>query len=217
MGKIAFTLLQEIVFDELTKHKDLKDSFYFSGGTALSVFYLYHRYSDDLDFFSERKLDDSLIVSFINTVAKKLGTTAKITKKQTVMWFELTKGRETLKVDFLSFPYRRIGKGITYKGISVDSLKDIGANKLLTLNLKINPKDYVDLYFLLKEKFTIWDLLYAVEEKFRLQLDLISLGEDFLEVEKLEFLPKMVKPLTLPQLKKFFRKKAKEVGRKVIE
>ncbi|MDR1696214.1 MAG: nucleotidyl transferase AbiEii/AbiGii toxin family protein [Endomicrobium sp.] len=30
-------------------------SFYFSGGTALSEYYLRHRYSEDLDFFRKMK------------------------------------------------------------------------------------------------------------------------------------------------------------------
>lgn len=216
MGKVNFTPLQKIVFYELAKHRQLRNQFYFGGGTALSVFYLQHRFSEDLDFFTEREFDKNLLISFINVVAQKIGTTAKITKKKTVMWFELTKGKEILKVDFLFFPYKRIEKGTTYRGISIDSPKDIGANKLLILNLETNSKNYVDLYFLLKEKYSIWDLLYSVETKFRLQLDLISLGEDFLEAEKLDFLPKMIKPLTLDELKRFFREKARELGKTVV-
>ncbi|MFN4212390.1 MAG: hypothetical protein ACK4FL_00255 [Microgenomates group bacterium] len=74
----------------------------------------------------------------------------------------------------------------------------------------------MDLYFILKEKYTIWDLLEGVKKKFKLDLDLISLGEDFLNVEKIKFLPKMIKPLTLDQLKIFFKEEAKKLGKKII-
>lgn len=140
-----------------------------------------------------------------------------MTKKETVLWFELRKGKDYLKIDFLNFPYSRIEQGIIYKNVVVDSLKDIGANKVLVLNLNQEVKDYVDLYFLLKEKLTVWDLIDAVSVKFKLELDLISLGEDFLNAEKLEYLPKMIEPLTLAELKNFFRQKAKELGMKSIE
>ena len=216
MGKLIFTPLQKIVFEELSKEKELRDNFYFGGGTALSVFYLQHRFSDDLDFFCKKDLDKDLLIKFMNRVASNLGITSKVTKKQMILWFELAKGKESLKVDFISFPYPQIEKCIIYKGVNVDSPKDIGANKLLTLNLETNPKDYVDLYFLLKEKFTIWDLIYAVEAKFKLELDLISLGEDFLEVDRIDFLPRMIKPLNLDELKMFFRGEAAKLGKKVI-
>lgn len=216
MGKLIFTPIQQLFFTEFSKERNLKDKFYFGGGTALSVFYLQHRYSEDLDFFAKKEFDQNLIINFMNQIANKFKVTLKMTKKETVLWFELEKDNQTLKVDFLDFPYKRIEKGTVYQGVEIDSEKDIGANKILTINLENNPKDYVDLYFLLK-KFTIWDFIYAVEAKFRIQLDLISLGEDFIQAEKLEFLPKMIKPLTLDQLKKFFRDLARIIGGKVIE
>jgi hypothetical protein len=116
----------------------------------------------------------------------------------------------------LEYPYPQIDKGIIYQGIKIDSIKDIGANKLLILNLNEESKDYVDLYFILKEKFSIWELIEAVKLKFNLELDLISLGEDFLEVEKLDFLPQMIKSLTLKELKSFFQDQAKKIGKKII-
>ncbi len=216
MGKLIFTPIQQLFFAEFAKERNLKDNFYFGGGTALSVFYLQHRYSEDLDFFSKKEFEPILIINFMNKIAEKNNAALKMTKKETVLWFELEKDNQTSKIDFLDFPYKRIEKGTVYQGVEIDSEKDIGANKILTVNLENNPKDYVDLYFLLK-KYTIWDFIYSVEAKFRIQLDLISLGEDFMQAEELEFLPKMIKPLALDHLKKFFRDLARKVGRKAIE
>ncbi len=44
------------VFLKAFASSDLKEHFNLSGGTALSGFYLEHRLSDDLDFFSSVKL-----------------------------------------------------------------------------------------------------------------------------------------------------------------
>ncbi|PIU37278.1 hypothetical protein CO005_00535 [Candidatus Roizmanbacteria bacterium CG_4_8_14_3_um_filter_34_9] len=216
MGKIGFTPFQKIVFDKISQEKTLSKIFYFGGGTALSVFYLNHRYSVDLDFFSEKEFDKNIIIKFINLIASELKTSVKMTKKEMVMWFELQKGEETLKVDFLNFPYPRVDKNLIYQGIEIDSPKDIGANKLLLLNLTEEPKDYVDLYFILKEKCSIWDLIEIVRVKFKLELDLISLGGDFMNAEKIKFLPQMLKPLTIEELKTFFKLQAKKLGTKVI-
>ncbi|PJA55483.1 hypothetical protein CO165_03315 [Candidatus Roizmanbacteria bacterium CG_4_9_14_3_um_filter_33_18] len=216
MGKIGFTSFQKIVFDKISQEKSLREIFYFGGGTALSVFYLNHRYSVDLDFFSEKEFDKDIIIKFINSLSIQLGTSVKMTKKEMVMWFDLQKGKETLKIDFFNFPYPRVDKNLIFQGVDIDSPRDIGANKLLLLNLTGEPKDYVDLYFILKEKCTIWDLLNTVKTKFRLELDLISLGEDFLNVEKIKFLPLMIKPLTLDELKSFFKLQATKLGTKII-
>lgn len=217
MGKISFTLLQKIVFDKFSQDKNLREKFYFTGGTALSVFYLKHRESEDLDFFSDKSFSDEPVIEFINKIAKELKTTFKLTKIENTRIFELEKDKKRIiKVDFGYYPYLRIEKGLIYQNVSVDSLRDIAANKLQTIIQRTEAKDFVDLYFLL-QKYTIWDLIYAVEKKFRLEIDLLFVGILFSKVEEFTFLPKMIAPLSLAQLKEFFLAKAKEVALRVVE
>jgi predicted nucleotidyltransferase component of viral defense system len=42
---------REILY-KLFQNKDINDNYFLTGGTALSVFYLYHRKSDDIDLFT---------------------------------------------------------------------------------------------------------------------------------------------------------------------
>jgi len=58
----------------LSKEKLIVESFYLTGGTALAEFYLQHRLSEDLDFFSEKEFDPI----FISTTFKKIKNTAGI-------------------------------------------------------------------------------------------------------------------------------------------
>jgi predicted nucleotidyltransferase component of viral defense system len=217
MGQITLTSLQKVVFDEFSQNNILKKDYYFGGGTALSVYYLHHRYSDDLDFFSEKDLDKEFLIEFVNRISKKLNMEIKMTKKDTVLLFQLKHNKELLKIDFLHFPYPRIDKGLVDQGVEIDSVQDIGANKLLTINLHSTVKDYVDLFFILKEKHTLWDLLYAVEAKYKMKLDLIGLGEDFLNVKQFDYMPRMIKPLKLEELKSFFEKLSRDVGDKTVK
>ncbi len=70
MGKISvLTGKQKIVIDEIKKEKNLASRFYLTGGTALSAFHLQHRYSDDLDLFSDDAFDKEKIVNFIKRLA----------------------------------------------------------------------------------------------------------------------------------------------------
>lgn len=200
MGEVTFTPLQQSIFDIVAKDQTLSSQCYLTGGTALSAFYLHHRESEDLDFFSEKDFDDMYLSDFAKELSITLGFSLRYTKRYRSRICELLKDK-TL---------------IIKKGLSIDSLRDIAANKLLTVNQRTAVKDYVDLYFLLKE-FTIWDLLYGVEAKYRMELDTILIALDFMKVEQFKFLPKMTKPLTLQELKTFFKDKAIEVGKRIVE
>lgn len=219
MGKsIPFTKEQQLILDLAGKDSYINSNFYFTGGTALSYVYLYHRISEDLDFFSEQDFDQQLILDKITTWAQKSDFTLSSTSNERVRIFDLhfsDAGR--LKVDFAFYPHPRVEKSISIKNtqIKVDSLLDISINKLVTVNQRTQVKDFVDLYFLLK-KFTVWDLTEGVKLKFRIKLEPLIIASDFAKVEIFDYLPKMIKPLTLEELKSFFRQKAKEISGKVV-
>lgn len=217
MGRIGFTKLQNQVFTSVAK-SSIGKQFYFTGGTALSVFYLKHRESEDLDFFSEDDFDNEPIIDLIGQISEKLKLRYIFTQKYKTRMFELINREKTLlKVDFNHYPYKRVEKGMEQEGMIIDSLRDIAGNKLLTINQRTTVKDFVDLYFLLKDHFTIWDLLYVLEAKFRMKLDPFMLSSDFLKVEEFDFLPKMLVPLTNEELNVFFRKQAIMIGKRVTE
>lgn len=121
-----------------------------------------------------------------------------------------------MKVDFAHYPHKRIEKGKVINQVDVDSLLDIAVNKLLSVIQRREVKDFVDLYFLLKT-FTIWDLLRGIEVKFSFETEPFLIADDFIEVEQFTSLPRMIKPLTLSELKVFFRERAIEVGKKMVE
>lgn len=217
MEKVDFTPTQKLVFEEFAKFKPLPEQFYLTGGTALSVFYLSHRYSNDLDFFSEQEPKDQIITAFMKKISSLVGLKHRFTVIEQTRVFEFQKkGKLLLKVDFAYYPYPRLRKGKTHHGVSVDSLLDIATNKLLLVSQRSDIKDFVDLYFLLK-KVSVWDLMYGIEKKFKREIDILLLSADFLKVKDFDFLPKMVKPLNLKDLQKFFKQKVKEIARKAIE
>ena len=108
------------------------DDYYLTGGTALS-FYLNHRFSEDLDFFSQkyRNKDPDRIMDFIN---KKTGFEFKLEAEQNspglipmkVYFLELKKNC-VLKIDFVQDFEKNIEK--TKKGIH--SIKDIYYRKIV--------------------------------------------------------------------------------------
>ncbi len=217
MGKVSIlTKEQDIILAEVKKSGFLSTNVYFTGGTALSALYLQHRYSEDLDFFSEKNFDTQAILTFFKDLERKCNFTFT-SEFQQVVYILLLKfnNTTTLKVDFGYYPYSHIEKFSYLNGIKTDSLVDIAVNKLLTITQRNTVKDFVDLYFLL-EKFTVWDLIEGVRIKFKMQLEPFILASDFLKVEDFDFMPRMIKKLDIEELKSFFRKKSKELGRKAV-
>lgn len=217
MGKISvLTKEQKLILEAINEHKYLQENFYFTGGTALSEFYLHHRYSEDLDFFSKDRFDNQTIFTLVSDWSNKYHFRFTPRFVEVVYRFDLTFANgANFRLDFGFYPYKRIEKGTSYKKIGVDSLRDIATNKISTVSQRTDIKDFVDLYFILQDKYTIWDLLYSAEVKFKnMEIDTELLALDMLKVDDFVALPRMIKPLRLEDLKKFFRQKAKELGRK---
>ncbi|OGK10201.1 hypothetical protein A2767_02000 [Candidatus Roizmanbacteria bacterium RIFCSPHIGHO2_01_FULL_35_10] len=213
-----FTPTQKLIFDKVRNSDFFRTNFYFTGGTALSEFYLQHRYSEDLDFFPEKKFGLDIVREKVSLWSKDHKFTFKAEFVEFVYIFILNFSYGTsLKLDFGYYPHQRLEKGKMFGNFAVDSLLDIAVNKLSAINQRSTVRDFVDLYFLL-DKFTIWDLIEGVRVKFNQEIDYWILGADLgYTVEQFDTLPKMIKPLTLNRLKNFYRKLAKDLGKRLTE
>lgn len=218
MGQVSIlTDKQKIILDRISKSDYLRTNFYFTGGTALSEYYLQHRYSDDLDFFTDQNVDTQVIIDAVTSWAKELNFTFVDKFREVVLICNLNfPDGEQVKVDFGSYKYPRIEPIKEVSGLKIDSLMDIAINKFLTISQRTSVKDFVDLYYLLKD-FMLWDLMEGVRVKFRYKTDQYILASDFMKVEDFTVMPRMIKPLTLDELKIFFRTKAIELGKQVVE
>lgn len=67
MEQEILTSDQKLVLKAVVQEGNLS-GFYLSGGTALACYYLHHRFSDDLDFFTFEEIDPI----FIHSYAEKL-------------------------------------------------------------------------------------------------------------------------------------------------
>lgn len=218
MGKNSIlTDKQRIILEEISRNRTLCDRFYFSGDTALSELYLQHRYSDDFDFFSLQKFDQRMIFSFLTELSKKLNISFNSQFIEPVYSCTLKfPGKYLLKLDWAYYPYKQLEKGGKFNNLEVDSLLDISVNKLLTITQRAEVKDFVDLFFLLK-KFTVWDLIEGVKSKFKMETEPLTLASHFILAEDFDFLPRMIVPLTLTDLKNFFLLQAKSLGKTAVK
>lgn len=210
----VLTSFQTLLLKTLAKTSVFGD-FYLTGGTALSAFYLEHRYSDDLDFFTEVQQGIARAEGEIQKVAESLGVKLSWGRRFQTLFecvLENSEG-EKLELDFaLDMPNRlqpiQSGKAL---GMDLDNSLDIACNKLSALYDRQESKDFVDIYFILQKLFNFGDLWREACQKYP-SLDLYGLALAFYKVKGIEKLPRMIKPITLDTLKSFFIRKAAELS-----
>lgn len=219
-AKTILSVKQRKLLKILSGNKFVCDFFYLTGGTALSEFYLHHRFSEDLDFFSEREFDPQDIFVILKSVQKQAGI-KKIATEQSFnrnLFFIHLKDGDIIKTEFTFFPFVRIETGKKIGNLQVDGLLDIAANKIFTIYQKPRARDFIDLYFILeKEDWTIGELVKKARIKFDWHIDPIQLGSRFLEAKELKDYPRMITKISDDKWQNFFLDEAKKLGKDIFK
>lgn len=218
--KEILTLHQKQFLDFAAGQEYIRGNFYLTGGTALSAFYLCHRLSEDLDFFNE---DAEANLQVINRAIGKFGKSVEFVKIEQRSIFGIHNfflhfpDKEVLKVDFSYYPFPRIAKGVAFKGIIIDSEYDIAVNKVHTISTQPRARDFIDIYFLLKEKgYSLKDLIIKAKAKFDWHIDAVQLGTQLLQAQDVKDFPRMLKKINHQEWQEFFVKEAKKLGKEVF-
>ena len=155
----ALYILQDKVLEIINK---LDVNFYLTGGTALSRFYLNHRYSDDLDFVCHKdpyfgdyiqKITDALIGESFEVRPFGISSTFATLHISDIKGESQTK----LHLDFInekSSPH--FGDYFFSETFSkVDNMRNILSNKISILPRQ-EPKDVADIWFICKKLDFKW-------------------------------------------------------------
>lgn len=221
MGKNVtyhFTPVQKKFLTAILKDPYIRDTFYLTGGTALSACYLNHRQSEDIDLFSMQKLDEPRIVRIFSEYIGPIAQSIEYVRIGDRIAYTITfPKKQHLKVDVVFYPYQPMeSSNKTYLGLHIDSMADIGVNKLMTISQRTTTKDYVDLYFILK-KYTMWDLREGVAHKFKMDIEPFYASSLYGNIAELTTLPIMKKKLSLSTLKTFFLVEAKKLAMTMVK
>lgn len=220
MASKILTTLQKNFIELFSKIKGLKSRFYLTGGTALAAYYLNHRYSEDLDFFSLNQVD----ILEINVFLKKIKTGLQIKKTDFQQSFNrnlffLHTKKEILKVEFTYFPFEQIEKPIQKDGILIDSITDIAVNKAFTVVQNPRARDFIDLYFILEKykELSLPKILKLARGKFDAQIDPLQLGTQLLKSKDIQDLPRMLQKIGHQQWRSFFINQAKLLSKEIFK
>ena len=129
-----------------------QECFYLTGGTALAEYYLAHRLSYDLDLFTS---EADLILPFsyrVEQAAQNAGLQVKIVRRfASFVEFEIKQGNNTLKIDLaLDSPFRFAPADLGDSGVMINDFQDMQTDKTLAFFGRAEPRDAIDLYFLLQ-------------------------------------------------------------------
>ena len=123
---------QEDVFGIISRNNLVSEHFFITGGTALSVFYLHHRISQDIDLISTDHRD----LSIIHETLKRIFMDDLVIIKSSPEFYSYL--IREVKVDFVFDPLSIAGTRpvinlMSGAKISVDTLDKICSNKLCTM------------------------------------------------------------------------------------
>ncbi len=130
-------------------------SFYMVGGTAIAL-HIGHRRSIDFDLFTHNQLNKS-------NIKKKL---REIPFNQIPIFEDFDQLHlliNNVKITFFSFPYPVNHAIKVDSNISIPSLLSLSAMKAFALGRRAKWKDYVDLYFILRDYYTIKEICVEAE------------------------------------------------------
>jgi len=194
---------QQKIFSYLLKFPE----FYLVGGTALAL-QIGHRMSIDFDLFSKNNITPALLAK-IKRVFKDYKIEISLRNRE-----QLTVKIDGVKIDFVKYKFPLIQNTIEFHGVRMAKPAEIAAMKAFALNFRGANKDYIDLYFILKEKHAslkeieqIGNKKYKDEFNFKLFLQQLLILEG-LKKQKIEYFKKE------PNLKKIellFKKEIKKI------
>lgn len=221
MEKNILSARQLDFLELLGQNQEIVDRFYWTGGTVLAEFYLRHRLSEDIDLFTEKEeVNQELIETFLIKSKSQLGF--KSIKRSQFLglfsYFLVYNKNETLKVDFNYYPFERIEKGGNFKNITYDSLYDIAINKVHTIAMKPRARDFIDIFFIVKEKkYLFVKMLADAKIKFDWHIDAIQLGAQLLKAKEVKDYPRMIKKIDHKEWQNFFLNEAKKLKKEIFK
>lgn len=154
--------------DRVLKLMDQAETlFYLTGGTALSRFYLNHRYSDDLDLFqNDSKTFQDDLDSMLHSLGKQFDVNVTLRSEQ-FLRLSLSGGDVRFNMEFVNDVPFHLGEFKSFPVFSrVDNIYNILSNKVTAIVTREEIKDIVDVVFVMKNYTVDWkEIFHSAQSK----------------------------------------------------
>lgn len=183
--------------------------FYLTGGTALGRFYLNHRYSEDLDFFSNA---DPSYLQHITSLKSSLPDHFKVDLQNSLFTEDFTRffiieEDVFLKIELVNDVKYYKGTPGQFKFGLIDSPENILANKLTAIVGRDEPKDIFDIVCISQNYSFDWREIFKISKE-KTVINEIDVAERLFSfpAELLTNLNWISNPVDLTLLKKYLTK-----------
>lgn len=211
----ALTTETRELFHQIAQLPFISD-FYLGGGTGLAL-QIGHRFSVDLDFFSDSPgaVGESQRKTILNVLKEESYLQITWDKDGTFVANWNNVGISLFRLD--QHPLVKIP--VLIQDIRVASIEEIGARKLAAILSRGTRKDYIDLYFILQQTslahlFEVAAIKYPYNVAFpTFAVRALSYFDD----AEAEPMPRMIKMVNWEQVKTYLDEQSIGIGRKQLE
>jgi len=204
LGTKRKKLLSQLAF--LKKH-----GFYMAGGTALAL-QIGHRTSLDFDFYTRKKFNNK---ELLRELEKNFKTATLIETAEQTLIVKIN----GVEVSFFHYPYPLTYPPLKIEGVYLASKEDIAAMKIIAISDRGTRRDFIDIYFLLKE-FPLEKIFEFIKKKypnFNIYVGLRGLTF-FADAEKKQTRRLyLFQSVSWPEIKKFLIKEVKNYQEKCLK
>ncbi|HEX9722059.1 MAG TPA: nucleotidyl transferase AbiEii/AbiGii toxin family protein [Candidatus Paceibacterota bacterium] len=188
-------------------------SAYLAGGTALAL-QLGHRYSYDLDFFTQQKFAEKALT-------QELGETLSDFHLERQEWRTILGFVKDMRFSIFYYKYPLLFPTHEFGGVQVADVKDIAPMKIDAIADRGTKRDFIDLYFLLfvnkivglEEAFDLYEKKFGnlAQNKVHILKSLVY----FDDAEE-DAMPQMIKDVSWDAVKQFFLEQQKTLSQKLL-
>jgi len=211
MGKLYLDILDKKRKDVFGRLFDIFGaSYYLAGGTALAL-QIKHRASEDFDLFSDQPVTLQKKQKLFKGLSKHKITTLVDTSDELTV---VVGGG--IKITLLNYFWKPLFPLLRKEGtVPLLSIKDIAATKAYALGRRGNFRDYIDLYFIIKDKYCpLKEVVRVCKNKYKelfsekMFLEQLTYLDDIKE-EKLVYFDK--RPPLKEEVERYFRGQMKKI------
>ena len=189
-------------------------AFYLTGDTALSVFYLAHRLSEDFDLFTSDEPLISIVARKFKSKLETLAIQVREIRNFSSFWEAVaSEDDESFKIQLAYDSPFVLEQPIEKDGLRIHSFEDIAAGKLLALFGRAEERDFIDIYFIVKNGGISLERLIELAKTKDPGLDEYYLAIAFAQSEKLpddaaQLKVNLLSPIDPKEVKAFFSAQA---------
>jgi len=189
----------------LLEKSEIIQKAYLAGGTALAL-QLGHRISYDLDFFTSVEFDEHMLLPEIKKVSDF--------QLERIAWRTVLGKFADVRFSIFYYKYPLLYPAKKFGTIKIIDIPDIAAMKIAAIASRGIKRDFVDLYFICKEKMPLKEIIQLYGKKYEnlatTSMHIMKSLIYFNDAEPDE-MPRMLKDVKWKEVKGFFEEEIKKI------